>query len=236
MAKPLFITGTDTDVGKTVVATGLLCCFAEKGKSTCAIKPVAAGCESGKQGLCNDDALALQAAATTSLPYTQVNPIALKEACAPHIAAFKEGRRIQLPRIEGICRGVLTQKADICVIEGAGGWRVPLNERESLSGLAVALNSPVILVVGMKLGCLNHALLTAEAIVRDGLPIAGWVANTLDQPMSYLDENIATLEGMLPAPCLGVVPSLRSDIESKGTLDATGKSASQYLNISSLLG
>ncbi len=206
MAKPFFITGTDTDVGKTVVAVGVLKKLSQMGKTTCALKPVAAGCEEQAGTFQNDDALQIQSAATTSLPYSQVNPIALERACAPHIAAQYENRRLQLSRIEGICRGVLMQKADVCIVEGAGGWRVPLNERESLSQLAVALKSPVILVVGMRLGCLNHALLTAEAIMRDGVPLAGWVANTLAEPMPYLEENIESLHQRLPAPCLGIIP------------------------------
>lgn len=211
MAKPFFITGTDTDAGKTVIAVGMLKKLAQMGKTTCALKPVAAGCESHEGVLQNDDALQIQAAATTLLPYSQVNPIALERACAPHIAAQHESRRLQLSRIEGICNGVLMQRADVCIVEGAGGWRVPLNDRESLSQLAVALKSPVILVVGMRLGCLNHALLTAEAILRDGVPLVGWVANTLAEPMPYLEENIESLKQRLPAPCLGVVPTLAEE-------------------------
>ena len=211
MAKPLFIAGTDTDIGKTLVAEALLKKFAVNGQTTIALKPIAAGCENTEQGLRNDDAVALQAAATTQLPYAQVNPIALQEACAPHIAAGNEGRRLQVSRVEGICRGALMNSADVCIIEGAGGWRVPLNERESISDLAVALNTPVVLVVGMRLGCLNHAILTAEAIARDGLKLVGWVANCIDEQMPHLDENIDTLRHILPAPCLGVVPKMVGD-------------------------
>ena len=229
MAKPLFITGTDTDAGKTLIACALLEALAAAGKTTCALKPIAAGCEHTKQGLTNSDALLLQACATTALPYSQVNPIALTEACAPHIAAANEGRRLQIARIEGICRGVLMQKADICVIEGAGGWRVPLNERERLSDLPKNLNSPVVLVVGMRLGCLNHALLTAEAILRDGLPLVGWVANTLDSKMLHFEQNLATLKRLIPAPCLGVIPYIaQSDEQTKITL------AKDYLELKPL--
>lgn len=208
MAKPLFIAGTDTDVGKTLIAAGLLRAFANKGLTTCALKPVAAGCEQKDGVLSNDDALLLQEVATVKLPYAQVNPVALMASCAPHIAASLEGRRLQVTRLEGFCRGVLMQSAKVCVIEGAGGWRVPLNEREMMSDLVKALNAPVVLVVGMRLGCLNHALLTAEAIARDGLPLVGWVANCIDAEMPYLNENIETLKRMMPAPCLGVVPHL----------------------------
>ena len=208
MAKPLFIAGTDTDVGKTLIAAGLLRAFANKGLTTCALKPVAAGCEQKDGVLSNDDALLLQEVATVKLPYAQVNPVALMVSCAPHIAASLEGRRLQVTRLEGFCRGVLMQSAKVCVIEGAGGWRVPLNEREMMSDLVKALNAPVVLVVGMRLGCLNHALLAAEAIARDGLPLVGWVANCIDAEMPYLNENIETLKRMMPAPCLGVVPHL----------------------------
>ncbi len=229
MAKPLFITGTDTDAGKTLIACALLTALASAGKTTCALKPVAAGCEPTEQGLTNNDALLLQACATTALPYSQVNPIALVEACAPHIAAALEGRRLQVARIEGICRGVMMQKSDVCIIEGAGGWRVPLNERERLSDLAKNLNSPVILVVGMRLGCLNHALLTAEAVLRDGLPLAGWVANVLDSDMPHLEDNINTLKSLLPAPCLGAVPFMH-----EGNDHAKIAEAAKTLDISSL--
>lgn len=230
MAKPIFITGTDTDAGKTVVACGLLKALAAAGKTTCALKPIAAGCEPTAQGLTNSDALLLQASATQALPYSQVNPIALTQACAPHIAAQKEGRRLQVDRVAGICRGVLMQKADICVVEGAGGWRVPLSPREYLSDLAKQLNSPVVLVVGMRLGCLNHALLTAEAIIKDGLPLVGWVANVVDPNMMHLDDNINTLKALLPAPCLGVVPFIdEGDNEQKITI------AAQHLDAHALL-
>lgn len=218
MAKPLFITGTDTEVGKTQVATALLKALAREGLTTVAMKPVAAGCEETAEGLRNEDALMLQAAATVQLPYTQINPLALKEACAPHIAAAKDGRRLSLSRIEGLCRGMLMQRADICVIEGAGGWRVPLNEREMLSSLPSILQAPCILVVGVKLGCINHALLTAEAIVRDGVPLIGWVANTLvgdPERAEEIEANIATLQGILPMPCLGVMPFVEGDSEKR---------------------
>jgi dethiobiotin synthetase len=211
MTKPLFITGTDTNVGKTLIAAGLLVRYAQQGFVTSAMKPVAAGCEAVGDELRNLDAVILQRLATLKFSYAQVNPVALSAACAPHIAAQEEGRRLQLAKIEGYCRGLLINKADVCIIEGAGGWRVPLNSRESMSDLARGLGSPVLLVVGVRLGCLNHALLSAEAILRDGVRIAGWVANCVDPDMPYLEQNIATLHAALPAPCLGVVP-YRSDL------------------------
>jgi dethiobiotin synthetase len=209
MAKQwLFVTGTDTDVGKTVVACGLLAAAREQGLRTVAIKPIAAGCEPGEQGLTNSDALQLQAAATYQLSYQQVNPIALEPAIAPHIAAQEADLRLSASRLVGYCRGVSLLPVDMVLIEGAGGWRVPINPRETLADVARELNCAVIVVVGMRLGCLNHALLTVEAIRRDGLQIAGWVANILDPDMPRLEENIDTLKQRIAEPCLGTVPRL----------------------------
>lgn len=208
MAKrAFFVTGTDTGVGKTQVAVALLQAAADQGLSTAALKPLAAGCEVTPDGLRNDDALQLQAVVNPPLMYEQINPVAFEPAIAPHIAALESRRAISVSRLEGYCRGVLGQ-ADFTLVEGAGGWRVPLNPAETLADLARALGLPVILVVGVRLGCLNHALLTAEAIARDGLPLAGWVANTLDPDMDRLGENIDALGQRLRAPCLGVVPRL----------------------------
>lgn len=205
--KAFFITGTDTDAGKTLVTTGLLVAAKNLGLTTAALKPVAAGCEQTNEGLRNSDALQLQAAMTASLPYEQINPIALKAAIAPHIAAQQEKRSLSSDRLTGFCRSVFNS-ANVTLVEGAGGWRVPINPRETMADLAKNLQLPVILVVGMRLGCLNHALLTFEAIVRDGLQVAGWVANCIDGDMPALAENIDSLHTRLPVPCLGVVPHL----------------------------
>ena len=205
-----FIAGTDTDVGKTLVATGLLAAAKAKGLSTLAMKPLAAGCHPTADGLRNDDALKLQQAMTLELPYDQVNPVALEPAIAPHIAAEQAGRRLLVSQLAGYCRGVLMQQADFALIEGAGGWRVPLNRVETLAGLAKELNLPVILVVGIKLGCINHALLTVEAIARDGLTLVGWVANPMEEDMDCYEENLASLASLIRAPCLGTVPRLAS--------------------------
>lgn len=208
MGNKFFIAGTDTDVGKTVVAAGLLAAANQQGLSTVAIKPIAAGCEQTPDGLRNDDALLLQQTMSLSLPYEQVNPVALAPAIAPHIAADQEGRRLRVAQLAGYCRGVFMQRSDLLLVEGAGGWRVPLNAVETLAGLAKELNLPVILVVGMKLGCINHALLTVEAIQRDGVALAGWVANSVNGEMPCYQENLATLNEQIPAPCLGCIPSL----------------------------
>jgi dethiobiotin synthetase len=145
---------------------------------------------------------------TEKMDYHQVNPVALKAAIAPHIAADIEGKRLQAGRLAGLCRGVMLGSADFVLIEGAGGWRVPLNRRETLADVAVQLGVGVVLVVGMKLGCINHALLTAEAIRRDGLRLAGWVANQPGDRMNRHEENLDTLRHLLPAPLLGEVPFL----------------------------
>jgi dethiobiotin synthetase len=202
-----FVTGTDTNVGKTLVAAGLLVAAKNKGLTTAALKPVAAGCEKTEEGLRNSDALLLQSVITQSLSYDQINPYALEAAIAPHIAAQQEKRSLSVDRLSGFCRGVLSS-ADFTLLEGAGGWRVPINPRETLADLAKNLQLPVIIVVGIRLGCINHALLTFEAIVRDGIPVVGWVANCVDADMPVLQENIDSLRTRLPVPCLGVVPFL----------------------------
>ena len=206
MAKTYFVTGTDTDAGKTVVACGLLQAFANEGLTTAAVKPVAAGCDETDEGLRNGDALALMSVVTQKLPYAQVNPVALAPAIAPHIAASQVNKRLSVARLAGFCRGVSMAKVDKVLVEGAGGWRVPLNERETLAELPKELNIPVILVVGMKLGCINHAILTAEAICNDGCKLAGWVANVVDKDMAELAANFASLQSCIAAPCLGLVP------------------------------
>lgn len=212
MAKRVvFVTGTDTEVGKTVVAASLLEAGRNLGWRTLAVKPVASGCESTPAGLRNSDALSLQAAITQPLDYSQINPIALQPAIAPHIAAREAGVRLSVYRLEGLCRAVTMMPADFCVIEGAGGWRVPLNEQETYSDLVRVLAIPVVMVVPLRLGCINHAMLTAQAIRQDGLQIAGWVANRPGQVlMARETENLAYLRNHLPAPCLGVLPWLET--------------------------
>jgi len=224
VSRAYFITGTDTEVGKTAVACGLLRAAARQGLSTAAVKPVAAGCDARGQ---NEDALALMAAMTEPLPYARVNPVALPDAVAPHIAAARAGRRVRVDQLAGWCRGVIAGGADLTLVEGAGGWRVPVNGRETLADLARELALPVVLVVGMRLGCLNHALLSAEAVCRDGLALAGWVANACGQRMACHDENLDTLRRELPAPLLGELPRL-------APWDANG--AAKCLDIQSLVG
>lgn len=224
MSRTWFVTGTDTGVGKTAVSCALLAAAAGAGLRTAAVKPVAAGCDGEGR---NEDAMQLMASMTESLAYEQVNPIALEAAIAPHIAARKEGKLLRVSRLAGLCRGVMSSGADFVLIEGAGGWRVPVGPRETLADLAEQLQVGVILVVGMRLGCINHALLTAEAIARDGLRLVGWVANQPAQQMACHQENLDTLRSLLPAPLLGEVPFLSTFSPDE---------AARYLSIEALLG
>jgi dethiobiotin synthetase len=217
-----FIAGTDTDVGKTTVAAGLLHAAALKGLSTLGAKPVASGCEVTVKGLRNSDALALMAASSVKLSYEQINPVAFEPAIAPHIAAREAGVALTVGSLLGPMRHVLAQNADFTLIEGAGGWRVPLSDQANLSDLAIALKLPVILVVGVRLGAISHALLSAEAIARDGLHLVGWVANIIAPKTARLEENLATLAERLPAPCLGRVPYLK---------DASAQRVAEHLHL-----
>ncbi|WP_449430169.1 dethiobiotin synthase [Pseudomonas putida] len=209
MSQAYFIAGTDTDVGKTTIAAGLLHAARLQGLSTLGAKPVASGCTVTAKGLRNSDAQALIEESSLQLPYQQINPFAFEPAIAPHVAAREAGVALEVPSLLAAMQHVLAQGADFTLIEGAGGWRVPLSGHANLSDLAVALKLPVILVVGVRLGCINHALLSAEAIARDGLQLAGWVANIIDPRTARLEENLASLAERLPAPCLGRVPKLK---------------------------
>ena len=197
-----FITGTDTGVGKTLVACALLHAFAARGKPVAGFKPVAAGCDEDGH---NEDALALREASTMQLTYGQVNPYCFVPAIAPHLAARHSGVRIELSRILNSYRELAGQ-ADEVVVEGAGGFLVPLNEKQDAAELVQQLELPVILVVGMRLGCLNHAMLTVRAIAGCGLKCAGWVANAMAEGTPMLQENIDALRDRIDAPLLGVVP------------------------------
>ncbi|MDD5299581.1 MAG: dethiobiotin synthase [Gallionella sp.] len=197
-----FITGTDTGVGKTLVSCALLYGFAALGKRVVGMKPVAAGCTEGGQ---HEDVTQLRAASNVLASKGQINPYCFTQAIAPHLAAQFIGVNINFARIVESFTELNTQ-ADIVIVEGAGGFRVPLNAGQDSADLAVQLGQPVVLVVGMRLGCLNHALLTAEAIAARGLTLAGWVANVLDANMAMLNENIAALRQRIDAPLLGVIP------------------------------
>lgn len=205
MAKGFFITGTDTDAGKTFIGCALLERFKQAGLSTCAFKPIASGCRRTDEGLRNDDALLLQAHSTLEQPYDIINPYAFEPSIAPHLAAEEAGITIDLPTLmHSFARA--QAGADVCLVEGAGGWLAPINATQTLADLALALRLPVILVVRIRLGCLNHALLTQESVLHRGLPLAGWVANCLDPHTARIEQNVAALRERLAAPCLGVVP------------------------------
>jgi dethiobiotin synthetase len=202
-----FITGTDTDCGKTEIALGLMAAWQAQGHRVLGMKPVATGCDPSPAGLRNGDALRLQAQGSTAAPYDLINPYAFAPPIAPHLAAGQAGIEIAAGPILAAYRA-LAAAAERVVVEGVGGWRVPLGTHLSVSDLPRVLDLPVILVVGLKLGCLNHALLTAESIRAQGATLAGWVGNGIDRRMQAADENIATLAALLAAPCLGVVPWL----------------------------
>ena len=211
--KCFFVTGTDTDAGKTLVSSALLHAARQQKLSTLGLKPIASGCSRTPDGLRNSDALALQQQSEPPVDYATVNPFTFEPAIAPHLAALEAGESLSVCGITRLLRETLSQTArDFILIEGAGGWRVPLNEQADFADIAIALQLPVILIVGLKLGCLNHARLTAEAVRADGLTLAGWAGSVVDSAFSAdparLAANIAHLEARLAAPCLGVVPHL----------------------------
>ncbi|MGQ0619823.1 MAG: dethiobiotin synthase [Panacagrimonas sp.] len=203
-AQTLFITGTDTGVGKTHIACGLLRAARVEGIDACGFKPVASGCRLNRDGhLRNADALALQAAARTEEPYARINPYAFKPAIAPHLAARAAGARIDLWRLDRVHRA-LAGRHDLLIVEGAGGWQVPLTASLTMADWVARHQWPVVLVVGMRLGCINHALLSAESIAQR-CPLIGWIANVLPPRQPALRENIEALRRRIPAPLLGEV-------------------------------
>ena len=201
MTAGFFVAGTDTGVGKTLVAAALLRRFGTLGLRAAGMKPIAAGCKQGR----NDDVEALLAAGMRGLDRSLVCPYLLEPPIAPHIAAKEAGVRIDLAVIDVAFQQIKT-KADVLIVEGVGGFRVPLDEREDAGAIPKRLGLPVILVVGLRLGCLNHALLTQEAIDGEGLELAGWVANRIDPVMARAEENVEALKRRLRAPLLADVP------------------------------
>jgi dethiobiotin synthetase len=204
-----FVVGTDTNVGKTYIAAGLVQHFAQLGLKTVGMKPVASGCDSYQQAmaepvLINADVSALVNASNMQLPLDLINPYRFAPPIAPHIAAAQAGVEISLDHIAQAYEQLAAQ-AEVVIVEGAGGFFVPLNAQQTLADLASALDIPIILVVGMRLGCINHALLTVAAIEARGLKFAGWIANTLEPDMDMFAENLASLRQRIAAPCLSVV-------------------------------
>jgi dethiobiotin synthetase len=209
MLQHFFITGTDTGVGKTLVACSLVHAFQARGLKVAVMKPVSSGSERTADGLRNADALALLNASDQLLDYALVNPYCFEPAIAPHLAARQLGITIELPRLQQAFQQLATP-ADVVVIEGAGGWRVPLQPQGYLSDFPESLAMAVILVVGLRLGCISHAILTAEAIQRGPCRLVGWIGNHIDPQLALPAENIQTLRERLAAPCLGVLPFINS--------------------------
>lgn len=225
MTKTFFVTGTDTEVGKTIASCALLQAAGKLGYQTVGYKPVASGSEMTVDGLRNSDALALQRNSTLALDYAAINPYTFAEPTSPHIISADEGRPILAPVISAGLR-TLEEQADWVLVEGAGGWFTPLSPALSFSDWVQTEQLPVILVVGVKLGCINHALLTAQAISQAGLPLVGWVANDVTPPGKRHAEYMATLTRALPAPLLGEIPWLSEAPEQAST--------GQYIDLSVL--
>ncbi|MCY4129994.1 MAG: dethiobiotin synthase [Gammaproteobacteria bacterium] len=224
--KRLFVTGTDTEIGKTVVATGLVRAAAGAGYRTVGLKPVAAGCEIINGVLVNDDARQLMLASNVDLDYATVNPVALEPAIAPHIAAKQARVSINSGVLKTHYERNLPDDIDLAVFEGAGGWFVPLNDYETFEDFALVMELDVVLVVGMKLGCINHALLSVRAIRACGLSLLGWIANFPDPSMDVAKENLETLMDRIDGPLMGVVPNMDQP---------SAEAVSKHLNIKAIM-
>ena len=205
MTPGLFVTGTDTGIGKTLASCTLLHALRAQGLRAVGMKPLASGCEATAEGLLNEDALALQAASEPTPAYADINPFALPEPLAPELAAREAGIDVQLAPILA-AHARLRSQADVVVVEGVGGWAAPLATDLMQADLVRALSLPVVLVVGLRLGCLNHAYLAASAIAADGARLVGWIASEVDPGMARMDDNMALLAARLPAPCWGRLP------------------------------
>jgi len=220
-----FVTGTDTEVGKTVASSALLQAARLQGFITAGYKPVASGSDMTPEGLRNTDALALQRHSSLTLSYQAVNPYTFAEPTSPHIVSADEQRPIDFA-VMSAGLNALEKSAEWVLVEGAGGWFTPLSETHTFADWVGLERLPVILVVGVKLGCINHAMLTAQAVEQAGLPLAGWIANDVVPPGRRHQEYLATLKRLLPAPCLGEIPWLAEGAEHAST--------GQYLDLSLL--
>jgi len=216
--KSLFVTGIDTEVGKTRISVALIALLQQQGHKVAAMKPIASGCELTAEGLRNDDAIKLQQQADVNLPYELINPYAFEPAIAPHIAAQQAGIEIDLDLIKHHF-DMIENQAENVIVEGAGGWLVPINDHFTMADLAIQLGLPVVLVIGIRLGCINHALLTVQAIEQSGLSLHGWVANNIESNTES-SEIVNTLKQRISAPCLGTVPFL-----------SDGEKATAYLKL-----
>jgi dethiobiotin synthetase len=213
----LFVTGTDTGCGKTTVTVALIEALRRRGLAVAGFKPVAAGAERRDGFLENDDALALRRASTPGLSYAEVNPFCFEEAVSPHIAGAVSDRLPSVDAIEGGLKA-LHARHDLVLVEGAGGWLVPLGPNLDIEALALRLGLPVLLVVGLRLGCLNHAQLTERAILASGAPLLGWVGSQVDPQMTRLRENLDTLDRRMRTPRLGLL-RWHSGVDKSDTAD-----------------
>jgi dethiobiotin synthetase len=220
-----FVTGTDTEIGKTFTSSALLYALAARGLNTVGMKPIAAGASLVDGVWHNDDLDSLIAASSVKAPRELICPYLMRTPAAPHIVAQVEGVEIT-PQVIQSAYATLTGQADVVIVEGVGGFCVPLNAHYDTAQMAHDFDLSVILVVGLRLGCINHALLTAQAIAAQGLRLAGWVANTVDPEMTYVRENIAALSERLPAPLLGFIPRMAS---------GDARDAAGYLNVELML-
>lgn len=231
-----FITGTDTEIGKTFVSTLLINFFVQEGLRVIGMKPIASGAKIIDGVLKNDDALSLIEASNVITDYKNINPYVFEPAISPHLAAEQTGAKINLDKIKKNFKE-LEQKSDIVIVEGVGGWYAPLNVEATISDLARALNIPIIIVVGLRLGCLNHALLTVQAVQQTGLPIAGWIANYVEDNFSSAEKNIETLQARLnDIPYLGFIPNCNVSKKNKNNVLCTDiVQQTEFLNKSILL-
>lgn len=215
--KGVFVTGTDTGIGKTRVSVGLMESLKKKNIKVSGMKPVASGCFAQSDGLKNEDAVLLQGHCTHKVDYSLINYYAFEAPISPHIAAKQAGNEVSL-RLLHECYVTLEQQSEFVVVEGVGGWEVPLNRSDRVSDLAKILGLPVVLVVGLRLGCLNHALLTESAILNSGCELIGWVGNRIDPEFACLEENVTTLTNEISAPLIGIVP-FNPELESTTIAD-----------------
>jgi len=220
--KAFFITGTDTGVGKTLVSVALTRALAARGKRVAVMKPIASGSDPTPQGPRNSDALALMAAANVPAPYEVVNPYCFLPPISPHIAAREAQVAIDLTLLRSRFDS-LAAASDCLIVEGAGGWLAPISDSATMADLAAALSLPVLLVVGLRLGCLNHALLTRESLSARASAFAGWIANTIDPNFDRCEENLATLTARLGEPPLARIPFLDRGLGSPDLRAAAGK-------------
>jgi len=223
VAKALFITGTDTEIGKTEVTLGLMAAIQKRGHRVLGMKPIASGAEPTEDGLRNDDALRIQRQGSLDIAYPMINPYAFEPPIAPHLAAKEAGVELDFQQIHNNLN-ILSRQADYVIVEGVGGWKVPLGINGGVAEMTLTLGLPVVMVVGLRLGCINHALLTAESIISSGCHFIGWIANAVDSDMAVQQENISTLERELPAPLLGKIdhmtePSTETVMDNLSNID-----------------